>query len=202
MHLIESKGRSQQISTSRRTIVLESTRSQYYKRDAVEWEKEKPEATIYRVLLTLLRKQTRKPFQLFKQFFLFSEDESSIEVGYKHSKFELEMVEENIRSACTRIRQRMLVDGFITIKNLFLKKQAYYSEKNLQILHKSVSNFQQFYMKWEGFGRLYEYFRGNRLLKLNLSKIEAFSNDYTSRELEDFRPFLTDRTKEGDAVHS
>lgn len=56
-------------------------------------------------------------------------------------------------------------------------------------------------MKWEGFGRLYEHFRGNRLLKLNLSKIEAISNDYTSRELEDFRPFLTDRTKE-EAAHS
>lgn len=53
-------------------------------------------------------------------------------------------------------------------------------------------------MKWEGFGRLYEHFRGNRLLKLNLSKIEAISNDYTSKELEDFHPFL----RESEAVHS
>lgn len=32
-----------------------------------------------------------------------------------------------MRAAYARIRQRMLVGGFITIKNLFLKKQAYYS---------------------------------------------------------------------------
>lgn len=111
------------------------------------------------------------------------------------------MMEENIRGVCARVRQRMLVSGFMSIKNLFLKKQAYYSHDNLQILHKSVTNLREFIMKWEGFGRLYEHFRGNRLLKLNLSKIEAISNDYTSRELEDFRPFLTDRTKE-EALHS
>lgn len=171
MHSIESKTRSQQISNIRGRIMIETNRSQYYRQDAVAWEEEKPEATIFRVLVTLLRKRTRKPFQLFKQFLLFSEDESSIEVAYKHSKCELEMVEENIKSACTRIRQRMLVDGFMSIKNLFLKKLRYYSEKNLNILHSSVTNFEQFYFKWEGFGRIYEHFRGNRLLKLNLSKI-------------------------------
>lgn len=106
------------------------------------------------------------------------------------------MVEENVRAVYGRVRQRMLVSGFISIKSLFLKKQAYYSRDNLQILHNSVTTFQQFYLKWEGFGRLYEHFSDHRLLKLNLSKIEAVSNDYTSRELEDFRPFLTDRTKE------
>lgn len=101
-----------------------------------------------------------------------------------------------MRAVYGRIRQRMLVSGFLSIRSLFLKKQAYYSRDNLQILHQSVCTFQQFYLKWEGFGRIYEHFRGHRLLKLNLSKIEAISNDYTSRELEDFRPFLTDRTKE------
>jgi hypothetical protein len=69
----------------------------------------------------------------------------------------------------------MLVDGFISIKNLFLKKlrveEAYYNEENLLFLHTAISSFQTFYTKWEGFGRLYEHFRGNRLLKLNLSKI-------------------------------
>jgi hypothetical protein len=118
----------------------------------------------------------------------------------------LEIVEENIRSACTLIRQRMLVDGFISIKNLFLKKlrveEAYYNEENLLILETSVKTFQSFFLKWEGFGKLYEHFRGSRLLKLNLSKIDAISNDYTSRELEDFHPFLMDRVREADAIHS
>lgn len=67
------------------------------------------------------------------------------------------------------------MDGFITIKNLYLKKlrveEAYYNEENLVFLQSSITSFQTYFLKWEGFGRLYEHFRGNRLLKLNLSKI-------------------------------
>lgn len=99
---------------------------------------------MYEVLLSIIRKRTRKPFQLFKQF-LSSDDESSIEVSSKPAGYELEIVEENIRSVCTRIRQRLLVDGFITIKNIFLKRlrieEAYYNEENLIVLHNSISIF-------------------------------------------------------------
>lgn len=73
-----------------------------------------------------------KPFQLFKQFLLFpDEDEDSIEVGYRHMKYEIEIVGENIRNVCTLFRQRLLVEGFITIKNAYFKRlrveQAYYN---------------------------------------------------------------------------
>ena len=40
---------------------------------------------------------------------------------------------------------------------------------------------------------------------MNLSKIEAISNDYTSKELEDFHPFLTERGerhREIETIHS
>lgn len=86
MHFAEARPSSQQIAATRRTHLLESTRSQHYKKVAADWQEERPEAAIQRVLLALLRRQTRKPFQLLKQFFLFSEDEPSIEVGYKHSR--------------------------------------------------------------------------------------------------------------------
>lgn len=48
---------------------------------------ESPALMIYEILLSVIRKQVRKPFQLFKQFLLFSDEESSIDVGYKHPRF-------------------------------------------------------------------------------------------------------------------
>lgn len=86
MLFAETKPKSHQIATNTRRTMVESSRSQYYARSATDWQQERPETVIFRVLKGLLRKQTRKPFQLLKQFFLFSEEESSIEVGYKHSR--------------------------------------------------------------------------------------------------------------------
>lgn len=46
-------------------------------------------------------------------------------------KYEIEIVGENIRNVCTLFRQRLLVEGFITIKNAYFKRlrveQAYYN---------------------------------------------------------------------------
>lgn len=72
MHFVETQHRSQRLTSNSRRVIVESTRSQYHARGKADWQEERPEATIHRVLLALLFKQTRKPFQLLKQFFLFS----------------------------------------------------------------------------------------------------------------------------------
>lgn len=72
MHFVENKPKSQHITSNRHSTIVKSNRSQYCARGRTDWQEESPEAAIHRVLLTLLRKQTRKPFQLLEQFFLFS----------------------------------------------------------------------------------------------------------------------------------
>jgi len=37
-------------------------------------------------------KQVSKPFQLFKQFVLFSDEDSSMDAGYKHMRRDMEVV--------------------------------------------------------------------------------------------------------------
>lgn len=53
---------------------------------------------MYELLLHVINKQVSKPFQLFKQFILFTDSDSSIEVGYVHMRRDLELIEENMSS--------------------------------------------------------------------------------------------------------
>ena len=77
---------------------------------------------MYEFLRSIIRKQCRYPFQLFKQFILFSEEDSSIEVTYKHMRYELELIEVNINAVCNLVKQKLLIDGFLTIKHAYEKK--------------------------------------------------------------------------------
>ena len=77
---------------------------------------------MYEILASLIRRQTCYPFQQLKQFILFSDDESSIQVGYKYMRKDLEIVEENIEAVCDLVRSKLLIEGFITIKNAYEKR--------------------------------------------------------------------------------
>jgi hypothetical protein len=174
-----------------------------YEEEAVEESSDSPGLYVYELLRSLLRKQIRYPFQQLKQFYLFPEDdEASIEVGYKYMHYEVELAIENIKAVSSLIKQRNLVDGFVTIKLAYFRKlrveAAYYNVENLvklQIGITSIENISKIWLKWEGFGKLYENLKGMKLSKINLSKIEMVSNDYTSKELDDFNPFFADKCR-------
>jgi hypothetical protein len=75
------------------------------------------------VLSDIIGRHLRYPFQLLKQFFLFPEqDEESIQVTYKHMRYDMEIAVENIRAVTGLMRQRNLIDGFMTIKNAYNRR--------------------------------------------------------------------------------
>jgi hypothetical protein len=47
---------------------------------------------MYEILFHAIMKQVSKPFQLLKQFVLFSDTDSSIDAGYKHMRRDMEIV--------------------------------------------------------------------------------------------------------------
>lgn len=70
-------------------------------------------------------------------------------------KYEIEIVGENIRNVCTLFRQRLLIEGFITIKNAYFKRlrveQAYYNIENITTTITNLHyfrNIQNKYLKW------------------------------------------------------
>ena len=80
---------------------------------------------MYEIMIHAIHKQISKPFQLIKSFYLFQDEESSISVDYKHMRYDMEIVAENIHSTCSLLRKKQLMSGFISIKHFYEKKVKY-----------------------------------------------------------------------------
>jgi hypothetical protein len=66
----------------------------------------------------------RFSFQLIKQFILFSESETSLEVGYRYVRDALDNTISNLQSVIDIHRQKLKVYAFIQIKTLFNGKHT------------------------------------------------------------------------------
>ena len=122
-------------------------------------------------MIHAIHKQMSKPFQLIKSYYLFQdEEESSIEVDYKHMRYDMEIIAENIRSTCTLLRKKQLMSGFISIKHFYEKKvkyeNVYLNMNNMMHLTSTITMVQHSFQRllsWEGFGALYFNLRGENM---------------------------------------
>ena len=156
-------------------------------------EEESPARTIFECVAFLVRKRLMLPLQKLKALILFSDDEESIEVSNRIMPYELNMFDLYLSNVCTLVKQRFLLDAFLSMKNRYLLRsrmeKAYLSIRNLNRLSESVLSIQKEqreYLNWLGFGAIYDHWYG---LKFSMSQIEAkpdYYNHNASRDLEEF----------------
>ena len=161
-----------------------------------DYVEESPALFMYELLQSIIRRKIMKPFQKLKSLILFSDDEPSIEVSSKHMPYELEIVELNLTNVVGLVKQRLMLDAFLTFKNSYLRRvrieKAYLSINNMMRLSDSMEKIMEAheaYLCWDSFGRLYESWKegGLKFSRFVPSIIEGrpdyTSHDYTSSEL-------------------
>jgi hypothetical protein len=190
---------SEEVMVIRKNLIGQGTTELHYRHSHTSLPRptpalDLPQLAMYELLRSLVRSQLKRPFQAIKQ----PRNHRTLESGVRrHLQRDLDVAVENLRNVSRLVRQRLLLEGFLQLKETYTRRTrvegAYYNAENVARLNMAMvfaQNAFKSFLKWEGFGRLFELFRGMKLSKITLSKIEVVSGDLTAKEFEDFKPFL------------